>query len=219
MLVQAGEAQAQAFQWGETPRLCFILCISTFYCIKLTCERPSHSFLECRELCLRTFLILCEICIHFRDGQRKRMMRKYADWCTYAEAIRKTKSVCAIVGKKNKVKNRTKLGRRRARAKTVKILNKNSQKSIKNRPKNGPKMVIFLLLWCGNAHIRASMRYDSVSPKTSTWLTLVLVLEMIGPICPHLFWLFAEGRISYPVWSPLCGSPWSRNLGPVIPES
>ena len=36
--------------------------------------------------------------------------------CAYAEAIRKTKSVCAIVGKKNKVKNRTKLGRRRARA-------------------------------------------------------------------------------------------------------
>ena len=59
--------------------------------------------------------------------------------CAYAEAIRKTKSVCAIVGKKNKVKNRTKLGRRRARAKTVKILNKNSQKSIKNRPKMGPK--------------------------------------------------------------------------------
>ena len=54
-----------------------------------------------------------------------------------------------IVGKKNKVKNRTKLGRRRARAKTVKILNKNSQKSIKNRPKNGPKMVIFFtnVMW------------------------------------------------------------------------
>ena len=50
---------------------------------------------------------------------------------------------------KNKVKNRTKLGRRRARAKTVKILNKNSQKSIKNRPKNGPKMVIFFtnVMW------------------------------------------------------------------------
>ena len=42
-----------------------------------------------------------------------------------------------IEGKKNKVKYRTKLGRRRA--KTVKILNKNSQKSIKNRPKKGPK--------------------------------------------------------------------------------
>ena len=58
--------------------------------------------------------------------------------CAYADAIRKTKSVCAmrIVGKKNKVKNRTKLGRRRARAqkwlkfltKIVKILSKIGQK-------------------------------------------------------------------------------------------
>jgi len=57
--------------------------------------------------------------------------------CAYAEALRKTKSVCAIVGKKNKVKNRTKLGRRRARAKTVKIPNKNSKKSIKLGQKMG----------------------------------------------------------------------------------
>ena len=48
-----------------------------------------------------------------------------------------------IVGKKNKVKNRTKKIGAQARAKTVKIFNKNSQKSIKNRPKNGLKMVIF----------------------------------------------------------------------------
>ena len=53
-----------------------------------------------------------------------------------------------IVGKKNKVKN----------AKTIKILNKNSQKSIKNRPKNGPKMVIFftnVMQKCAYARIDA----------------------------------------------------------------
>ena len=63
--------------------------------------------------------------------------------CAYAEAIRKTKSVCAIVGKKTRSKIEQNWGAGARSAKTVKILNKNSQKSIKNRPKNGLKMVIF----------------------------------------------------------------------------
>ena len=57
--------------------------------------------------------------------------------CAHAEAIRKTKFVCAIVGKKNKVKNRTKFGRRRARAqKRLKFLTK----IVKNLSKIGQKM-------------------------------------------------------------------------------
>ena len=50
--------------------------------------------------------------------------------CAYAEALWKTKSVCAIVGKKTRSKIEQNLGRKRA--KTVYILNKKSKKYIKN---------------------------------------------------------------------------------------
>ena len=92
------------------------------------------------------FLLKSRLGIGIRDGHAE---AKYAEVCglmricDYAEAMRKTQMCMRHRRQKNKVKNRTKLGRRRARAKTVKILNKNSRKSIKNRPKNGPKMVIF----------------------------------------------------------------------------
>ena len=78
--------------------------------------------------------------------------------CAYAEAIRKTKSVCAIVGKKTRSKIEQNWGAGARAQKTVKILNKNSQKSIKNRPKNGPKMVIFFttVMWkCAYSRIDA----------------------------------------------------------------
>ena len=64
-----------------------------------------------------------------------------------------------IVGKKTRSKieqNWPKMGQNTT--KTVKILNKNSQKSIKNRPKNGPKMVIFFttVMWkCAYSRINA----------------------------------------------------------------
>ena len=80
---------------------------------------------------------------------------------TYAETIRKTKSVCAIVGKKTRSKIEQNWG-----AKTAKILNKNSQKSIKNRPKNGLKMVIFFtnVMW-KSAYSRICLLYTSPSPR------------------------------------------------------
>ena len=123
-------------------------------------------------------------------------MRIHADWCAYAHMRMRLgrQNLYVHSRQNNMVKNRTKLAHRRARAKTVKILNKNSQKSIKNKPKNGPKMVIFLLLWCGNAYIRASMRYDSASPKTSTWPTLVTSPLTDGPL-PKTEIFFAENGI------------------------
>ena len=62
--------------------------------------------------------------------------------------------------------------------KRLKFLTKIVKNLSKIGQKMGPKWWFFLLMWCGKAHIRASMRYDSASPKTSTWPTLVNMLEI-----------------------------------------
>ena len=87
---------------------------------------------------------------------------------------KKNQNFTGNLGKKNKVKNITKLGRRRARAqKRLNFLTKIVENLSKIDQKMAPKWWFFLLLWWENAHMRASMRYGSASPKTSTCPTLI----------------------------------------------
>ena len=62
--------------------------------------------------------------------------------CAYAEAIRKTKSVCAIVGKKTRSKIEQNWGAGARAQKRLKFLTK-IVKNLSKIGQNGPKMVIF----------------------------------------------------------------------------
>ena len=90
-----------------------------------------------------------------------------------------------IVGKKTRSKIEQNWRAHVWAQKRLKFLTKNSQKSIKNRPKNGPKMVIFLLLMRIRCASGASDAHRCASPKPGARPSLVwTVLTLDTRQCP-----------------------------------